>query len=210
MSYNILKPFGPPIYQSDIGEEFLNFLNLIASQSKEEKRNVGATLAGNISEQYSAVLKENQSIEFLDKIRRHVFNAIIEFEKKYNTSNEEYIYLDKFQFHLGPGAWINYQHSGEFNPLHNHTGQLSAVIYIDVPECIAEENQSALQTNAPSSGKISWVYGSIDYATDYHFTHQPKTGEIFLFPAGLQHMVYPFKSDVERISMSFNVYDIRA
>ena len=38
-------------------------------------------------------------------------------------------------------------------------------------------------------------------------THKiiPKTGDFLLFHAGLKHTVYPFKSDVTRTSMSFNV-----
>ena len=37
----------------------------------------------------------------------------------------------------------------------------------------------------------------------------PKTGMIFLFPAHLRHTVYPFKSDVERITMSFNLSNVK-
>ena len=34
----------------------------------------------------------------------------------------------------------------------------------------------------------------------------PNTGDIFIFPAWLQHMVIPFKTpDVERISVSGNI-----
>lgn len=210
MPYDIIKPFGPSLYKTMLDSDFIDFLKIVAEQTKNSGCNVGSTLAGNISEQYSIVLNEEQTIKFHNQIRQHIFNAVLEFEKKYNIDNTEYIFVDTFKFHLGSGPWINFQHHGEFNPLHNHTGQLSAIIYIDVPKCIAEENASSLKTNAPSAGKVSWVYGNLDYTTDYHYTHQPVTGEMFLFPAGLQHTVYPFKSDVERISMSFNVYDISA
>lgn len=208
MSYNIIKPFGPSLYKAILDQDFMDFLKVVADQTKRLGDDVGHTLAGNISEQKSIFLNAKQSDKFLKEIRKHIFNAVIEFEKKYNITNEDYIHVDTFKFHLGSGPWVNFQHHGEFNPLHNHTGQLSAIIYIDVPICISEENGPLLKTNAPSAGKVSWVYGSLDYTTDYHYTHQPTTGEMFLFPAGLQHTVYPFKSDVERISMSFNVYDI--
>lgn len=210
MSYSIIKPFGPSLYKAVLDNDFLDLLRIIAVQTKQLGCNVGNDLAGNIAEQYSISMDPAQSEKFIKEIRKHVFNTVVEFEKKYNLKNEDYIHLDTFKFHLGSGPWINYQKSGEFNPLHNHSGQLSAVIYIDVPKCIAEENNSSITTNAPSAGKISWVYGSLDYTTDYHYTHQPSSGEIFLFPSGLQHTVYPFKSDVERVSMSFNVYNISA
>ena len=209
MSYEILKPFGPPIYKTTISDEFLALLKTVSKQTRETQNNVGKTLVGNLQKQYSMIVNDEQGQQFMEEIKEHVFNAVYEFEKKYNHSGEEYLVKDKFRFNLGPGAWINYQQPGEFNPIHNHTGKLSAVIYIDVPECIAEENAVMADTSgSPSAGKIHWVYGSMDYATDYNYAHQPVTGELFIFPAGLPHIVYPFKSDVERISMSFNVYDL--
>ena len=36
--------------------------------------------------------------------------------------------------------------------------------------------------------------------------HQmPEENDIFIFPAGLRHWVFPFKSNVERISVSGNI-----
>jgi hypothetical protein len=40
------------------------------------------------------------------------------------------------------------------------------------------------------------------------YSHQPKTSELLIFPAWLLHTVYPFKSNVERISISFNIFNI--
>ena len=37
-----------------------------------------------------------------------------------------------------------------------------------------------------------------------HFVHQPKTGEMFIFPSTLRHYVLPFYSDVVRKSISGN------
>ena len=35
----------------------------------------------------------------------------------------------------------------------------------------------------------------------------PKEKQIFFFPAQLSHMVYPFKADTERVSVSVNFDD---
>ena len=35
----------------------------------------------------------------------------------------------------------------------------------------------------------------------------PEVGDCFVFPAFLEHWVYPFKSDVTRISVSGNIVD---
>jgi len=199
------------MYKSDLGQDIIDMLVDISHASKKTKQNVGYTLAGNIAQQYQAIMDVPQTDIFYQEIKKHVSYALFNFEKKYFKSSAD---GDKFKsvgFSFGEGAWINFQKPGEFNPIHHHTGVLSAVVYIDVPEEISRENESK-NSNAPSAGAICWVYGNASgsmLCTDYMFTHQPKTGEIFIFPSGLQHLVYPFLSNVERISMSFNIYDIR-
>jgi len=210
--FEILTPFSPPIYKSQIDNDTINMLKIISSQTKSSKQYVGNTLAGNIEQQFQAVMDVPQTEKFSQHIKTHLFNALLGFEKKYfkKPEEEKKFQIDKLHFHFGEGAWINFQHSGEFNPIHHHTGTISGIVYIEIPEVIHLEN-SRSTTVAPSVGAVSWIYGNASSSmlcTDYQYTHQPKTGEIFLFPSGLQHLVYPFSSDVERISMSFNLYDI--
>ena len=58
-----------------------------------------------------------------------------------------------------------------------------------------------------NSGKIEFKYGdNIGYCKN-GITYMPKEKDIFFFPAGLTHMVYPFKSKVERVSVSVNFSD---
>jgi len=192
-----------------LNDEMIAFFKQVAKATKAGTYNVGQTLAGNLEKQFAVVMDVEQTKIFHSELKKHIHCALEEFDRKYNPTSK--IDINKLEYHHGKGPWINFQKAGEFNPLHNHTGTLSAVLYIDIPECIAEENNNAFFSNAPSAGKISWLFGgSADMlGTDYHYTHQPVTGELFIFPAALQHLVYPYKSDVERISMSFNVHDIK-
>ena len=57
-------------------------------------------------------------------------------------------------------------------------------------------------------GQLEFFYGSDVLGVNGTHKVIPKTGDILLFNAGLKHSVYPFKSDVERISMSFNVWNV--
>ena len=50
-----------------------------------------------------------------------------------------------------------------------------------------------------SSASLEFIFGN------QHTVINPKTGMMYLFPSHLWHLVYPFNSNVERISMSFNV-----
>ena len=205
MSFEILKPFGPAIYKATLEDNVILFFKDVAKETKTAHYSVGQSLAGNIKNQFAIAMNEEKTLFFNKEIKKHVHKALEEFDRKYDENSK--IDLDKLKFNFGSGPWINFQRAGEFNPIHTHTGELSAIIYIDIPECIAIENNKTL-SNAPCAGAVSWIFGSGMLATEFHYTHQPKTGELFLFPSGLQHMVYPFKSDVERVSLSFNVYNI--
>jgi len=215
MTYDILRPFGPQIYKSNLDSKFVSFMKGIAQNTKKKQIDVSDTLAGNIKQQYRAVMDESEFNTFIMEIKDHIYNAVIAFERKYGIPADTYKSSEEYSFHFGPGGpWINFQGPGEFNPIHSHDGQLSAVYYIDVPPAIAQENNNQVsgpfsnENHRTSAGKIDFVYGTLSYTTEYTYSHQPTTGELFIFPATLSHLVYPFKSNVERISMSFNVFDI--
>ena len=62
------------------------------------------------------------------------------------------------------------------------------------------------------TNKKTGVYGTIDFIngnkmflSDSIYNHQPKVGDVILFPHYLMHTAYPFKSDGERRSFSFNL-----
>ena len=49
--------------------------------------------------------------------------------------------------------------AGEWNPVHNHTGDISCVTYLKVPKEIQEENKTSelsSKSNTPSAGKIEF------------------------------------------------------
>jgi hypothetical protein len=106
-------------------------------------------------------------------------------------------------------VWINVQKANEYNPEHTHTGDLSFVIYLDIPDEIRQENESYTGTSA-GPGAINFRYGEDnDWACSTQ-TFLPTKGEIFIFPAKLSHSVIPFRSNVERISIAGNfkfIYD---
>tara|TARA_Y100000004_G_C8731281_1_gene334421 strand:- start:291 stop:632 length:342 start_codon:yes stop_codon:yes gene_type:complete len=97
--------------------------------------------------------------------------------------------------------------SGEWNPIHLHTGDVSCVGYLSVPQAIMDENTKAehsKNSNTPTAGKIEFHYGETIGYDCCGEMHQPIEGQIWFFPAKLRHSVYPFKSKVERVSFSVN------
>jgi len=104
--------------------------------------------------------------------------------------------------------WINYMKANEFNPPHNHEADLSFVLYPHVPDEIAKENKEFKGTTMGPGG-IAWLYGESGVFTINVVSGMPVTGDLFFFPSFVSHWVYPFKSNVERVSVSGNVIIIK-
>ena len=92
------------------------------------------------------------------------------------------VHLRNYPGHYdGYDIWMNFTYEGDDNPLHNHAGSLSGIIYIKDEDC--------QPTNFP---KINYV-------------HDPEEGEMLLFPSHLMHSVDVKKTESERITASFNL-----
>ena len=209
MEYKIIRPYGPTIYHGRLTEDEITYLQSVAKDTQTARNNVGYDLAGNIKDQLGIVVKDLDRFNYI--ITPHIKNYVkyedervrSHFIKDVGNDND----YDHMQFTLGTGPWINFQTANEFNPMHSHAGMISSVVYIDVPEQIAQEEYTK-DTNMNCPGQIEFMYGPD--VVDSNGTHKivPKTGDFLLFHAGLKHTVYPFKSEVTRISMSFNVMGV--
>ena len=105
-------------------------------------------------------------------------------------------------------AWINRQKKNEFNPPHIHDGDLSFVLYTEVPAGLYEECKSSV-SNSPGPGCITFDFNMPGIGNKYFLqthSHFPSVGDLFIFPAGLPHWVFPFKTtEGERVSISGNI-----
>ena len=92
--------------------------------------------------------------------------------------------------------WYVKMKQGDYHVLHEHSASgaiFSGAIYLDVPD-------------------IPWPQGNMNWIppggrnTMYNETWQvhPKRGDVFMWPSWLLHTVYPFRSEKERIMISFN------
>ena len=100
--------------------------------------------------------------------------------------------------------WINYMKANEFNPPHDHSGDLSFVLYPSVPQDIINECKAFTGTMRGPGG-IAWFYGEGNRQCISAVNQLPESGDLYIFPATLKHWVFPFKSKVERVSVSGNV-----
>ena len=205
MDFSVNCPFGPLIYTADISGDFHKFL-VDGLEDCRKAQDARERLVGNIDQQRFASYDPNKFIKFVDphlvnylqqKNDRHNSIKDICFDKRLNWDATK----SKIRYNLGGGPWVNFQKKGEFNPIHNHGGIASAVIFIKIPEELKEERDASTYT-AKASGCLEFLY------MGQHIVVKPKEAMMFLFPAYLQHAVYPYHSDVERVSMSFNFDEI--
>ena len=106
--------------------------------------------------------------------------------------------------------WVNYQKQNEFNPLHDHVGVYSFVIWMKIPTNHSEQNKNpiALKANNQLISTFQFHYTNIlGQMTQFTYSMNPEMeGTMLFFPAKLQHCVYPFfNCDKDRISISGNI-----
>ena len=106
--------------------------------------------------------------------------------------------------------WVNYQKQGEFNPLHDHGGVYSFVIWMKIPTKHFEQNKNpiSLKSNTHVISAFQFQYTNIlGKMQPYDYEMNPEMeGTILFFPSQLRHCVYPFYNcDEDRISISGNV-----
>lgn len=103
--------------------------------------------------------------------------------------------------------WINIQSHDGFLPLHDHSGSISYVIYLKVPEFIQNYQHKRKNNDIQyCEGTIQFHNGVKNSLFPNSLTIMPKERMIIMFPSELLHYVYPFKDkDSQRVSISGNI-----
>ena len=192
ISYRTLR-WGPCVVQFKILDEFKKAL---LSEAEKSTTSYGSRLAGHLKKEVK--LDSNNYQKYFNEIFTIYNHALSNWMGK--KENIQYIVSD---------LWCNFQNPNEFNPPHNHGGILSFVIYLKVPKEIREECKAHQEPKASAGpGSISFFMGDADKKnTITNNSFFPEEGDIFVFPAWLKHWVYPYKSDVVRVSVSGNIVD---
>ena len=167
-------------------------------------------LAGNISHSYE-----------LNDIDDYIFkNTLCPLVKIYSNcflndpmkrSLNNFLPTDKEKFNLRlEKYWVNYQKQYEFNPLHQHGGCYSFVIWLKIPIEFEDQNKGNI-TNTPLRSAFEFLFiDSIGTPSTYTYRlGKGFEGTMLFFPSNLQHQVHPFYDcDEERISISGNLMNV--
>ena len=216
------QPFSPVIYKSEMSKDFHSYVFDNIHRILDHKKSASNMLAGNIENQWqSRNIDYKRYKSFLNSHLIEYINHIIDLELAYSKLDSDKTEIlfnpdenivrtkcteNNFDYNMGSdywkGPWLNIQTSNEFNPLHAHSGNISGILFLQIPKEIEEERYEY-------KNKYRSLHGCLTFIRNNNMISvKPKDMGILLFPSRLQHMVYPFRSDVERITMSFNVDNI--
>jgi uncharacterized protein (TIGR02466 family) len=188
----VLSPFGPKIAIIKIPKNIINKINkevdkILIDKKRLKKSDYSNKLVGQVKQEIklSSRFIEKNLIKFLgDNVKRYIKKCTKKKVKKISLKN----------------LWVVRQFKNEYNPIHFHNGNISGVGYLKIPRNITE-SQKKIKTN----GTIDFIHGSKSFLNNSLFNHNPKVGDMILFPNYLMHTAYPFKKDGERRSFSFNM-----
>jgi len=174
--------------------------NYIWKCIENKKESHGHKLAGNIDSSY-----------VLEDIDNWLFNKLLspleaEYEKSFSSLGKR-VPINKYSPYYLERWWVNYQRQNEFNPLHDHSGVYSFLIWMKIPTSYEEQNLNNPSNTKRISSVDFYFTDTLGHPMNYSYELSPEMEGIMLFfPATLQHQVYPFYNcDDVRISVSGNL-----
>lgn len=188
----LLKNWGPCLAEFILEKNQIEQINKLCS--KDASKDFRKSLAGQLEHEYK--IDHNK----LEEILRTELEAY-KFAYKQHHGNA----LRDNQKIKVVSAWVNYMQAGDFNPPHiHHSCDLSAVLYLDIPQKLKDENKNDISNGGGPGDIVFFLSGS---AGDMVNQHQifPRDYSMFIFPFNLTHLVNPYKSKVERVSVAFNM-----
>lgn len=110
--------------------------------------------------------------------------------------------------------WVNHMKQYEFNPMHNHDGCFSFIMFIQIPFKSEEMLKKApgSKGNHNLAGSLTFFHHGSTVPDEFFtkeviFPDEEWEGKCLIFPASLFHSVNPFYgTEKTRITISGNVY----
>ena len=188
----VISPFGPKIAKLKFSTKLINKINnevdkILSKKNLLKKLDYSKKLVGQVKQEFQlprSFITKNLEKVILNQVKKYVLQTLGKKVKKISIKN----------------FWIVRQFNNEYNPIHYHDGHISGVGYLKIPKFISKNNKKS-----KIDGTIDFVNGNKMFLSDSIYNHQPKVGDVILFPHYLMHTAYPFKSTGERRSFSFNL-----
>ena len=199
-----VRVISPPNYgvlEKNLSDKEMNFLwRCIDNRGQSNK----GKLAGQIYE--SSLLSDRGDWFYINTLK-----PLMKIYEESFIRNPGYkIPTNQFHPYYLESFWVNFQKQNEFNPIHNHNGVYSFVIWMKIPTKHNEQNKNPIASRA-NGEKISvfeFLYSNIlgEHESTGIEMNPDMEGTMLFFPSALLHGVYPFYNcDEDRISVSGNI-----
>lgn len=193
-SIDVFHPFGPSVAKFRMPQNMIATLNEHIDQQVDtgeaNEKDLGHTLVGNVKQEFRIEFELLQKCGLLELLGRSTQTWI----KKVRDQE-----ISSFNLR---DCWVVRQFKNEYNPAHIHSGHISGVGYLKLPENFGSAVQKNKSRN--KNGNIEFIHGQKAFLSDSIATMVPAVGDFYLFPHYMMHTVYPFNAPGERRSISFN------
>jgi hypothetical protein len=195
-NFKVLKPFGPSIVKIKMSNEMIEEINhyidtVILDDQKIKKLDEGDKLIGKVQQEFLMEVDFMKKIKWAEFLGKSCQKWLLE---GHNISIKQFDII---------ASWVVKQFKNDYNPIHYHSGQISGVGYLKVPENMGQTAQKSKTVNY--NGKLVLIDGSKKFVCTPTYVITPEVGDFYLFPSYMMHTVYPFSdTSEERRSVSFN------
>ena len=206
-----------PWMELKLPDDVVEYLWKIVKKGEEKNVDMKSTLAGNISQSFRL---EDENYYFQNEICLPLAHKYLEKVKQPNLLKINHIAVDKNGKVLTPtnwtlalqSLWANYQLKHEFNPIHDHGGAFSFVVWLKIPYSCEEQKKLPFLNGTSDGGKVpgtfQFQYTNLngEITNTCYQLDESYEGTMLFFPAKLRHGVHPFyETDEKRVSVSGNM-----
>ena len=175
---------------TNVHNKIKNIKNLSRKEA-EFIANIDPAVMGQVVKVLMPMFEEVQYVSEEQAQQRFVFDTSMQMKKGEKLAK-------KFDL---KSSWAVCQFESDYNPIHWHDGHLSGVMYTKMPKDLGSSYK-----DQNKNGKIAFIHGSTQLLVSSVYDVKPEVGDLFIFPSYMMHTVYPFFSDEERRSVSFNAF----
>ena len=184
----LFSPFGPMIAKAEVPPELVTRINGFADRHVREPEGteflLPPELVGDGGE--ASLARETERL-----IERYV--------RRMEGAAAARIRLDAF--------WVVSQYAGTPSPVHFHSGDISGVMYLKVPDMHGHENEERkTYISGRQAGHINFLIGGKQRFSRSLISFKPRVGDFYVFPGWLLHGLEPFRGAGERRSLAFNAF----
>ena len=198
---SIRPPLGGWLERQLSREEMIYLWDMVGEAEKDEQ-DMKEFLAGNITK---SITLEDRDDWFWNNVL-HEMTGI--YAKEFYNIGFNFPISKNVPYYLAD-FWVNHQYQTEFNPVHNHFGIYSFVVWMKIPTDYGEQKELPIaRANSQEISNFQFRYvNMLGEPSMHNYEMAPsREGTMLFFPSKLLHAVYPFYNcDKERVSISGNI-----